>query len=292
MGIEVLHEEGCWAIGLWRGSSLDRLKPTLPSNPIVTARDFEKWNGRAIADPFAIFRNGAWYLFFELFQKDSNIAVIGASRSENLQDWEPLGIALKQPHHLSYPFVFEHDGEIYMMPESKSVKRVDLFRAVDFPHRWVFEKTILRGRLMDCSMVKHQGRYWIFAGWRSYGLRLFHAPHPLGPWKSHWLPFIRGYSKSSSRPGGRPLLHDNKLLRFSQDCKECYGHQLRAWSVTRMNRLWYSEVPLYENPILSGSGQGWNARCMHHIDAFRVPKASNTASGEEQEWLAFVDGCA
>jgi len=292
MGIEVAHEEGCWAIGLLRGSSLDRLKPTGPSIPIVTGNDFARWNGRAVADPFALFRNGAWYLFFELFQKNSNNAVIGASRSENLQDWEPLGVVLKQPHHLSYPFVFEHDGEIYMMPESKSVKRVDLFRAVDFPHRWVFEKTILRGRLMDCSMVKHQGRFWIFAGWRSYGLRLFHASHPLGPWKSHWLPCIRGYSKSSSRPGGRPLLQVNKLIRFSQDCKECYGHQLRAWSVTCMNRLWYSEVPLYEKPILFGSGQGWNARCMHHIDAFRVPKVSDAAAGFEQEWLAFVDGCA
>ncbi len=292
MGIEVAQEEGCWAIGLLRGSSLDRLKPTGPPSPIVTGNDFVRWNGRAVADPFALFRNGAWYLFFELFQKNSNNAVIGASRSENLQDWEPLGVVLKQPYHLSYPFVFEHDGEIYMMPESKSVKRVDLFRAVDFPHRWVFEKTILRGRLMDCSMVKHQGRFWIFAGWRSYGLRLFHASHPLGPWKSHWLPCIRGYSKSSSRPGGRPLLQVNKLIRFSQDCKECYGHQLRAWSVTCMNRLWYSEVPLYEKPILFGSGQGWNARCMHHIDAFRVPKVSGAAAGFEQEWLAFVDGCA
>ena len=292
MGNEVLHEEGCLAIGLWRGSSLDRLQPTLPSNPIVMAKDFERWNGRAVADPFALFRHGAWHLFFELFQKNSNIAVIGASRSENLQDWESLGIVLKQPHHLSYPFVFEHEGEVFMMPESKSVKRVDLFRAVDFPHRWEFEKTILRGRLMDCSMVKHQDRYWMFAGWRSYGLRLFHASHPLGPWKSHCLPFIRGYSKSSSRPGGRPLFHDNKLVRFSQDCKACYGHQLRAWSVTRMNRLWYSEVPLYENPILFGSGQGWNARCMHHIDAFRVPKANDAASSGEKEWMAFVDGCA
>ena len=291
MGDDAEHARGIWSIGLMRGSSLDCLKPTATANPIVTASDFENWNGGAVADPFAVFRDGAWYLFFELFQNGSDKAVIGASRSNDLRDWEPLGIVLKQPHHLSYPFVFEHDGQVYMMPESKSVRRVDLFRAVEFPYRWEFEKTILRGRLMDCSMVKHQGRFWIFAGWRSHGLKLFYASNPLGPWKSHWLPCIRSYSRSSSRPGGRPVLQDNKLVRFSQDCTDYYGQQLRAWNVTRMNRLWYSEEPLYDEPILSGSGQGWNARCMHHIDAFRVP-TQGIDSTVAQEWVAFVDGCA
>ncbi len=291
MDNDAAHQRGIWAIGLLRGSNLDCLKPKAMLPPIVTGRDFEKWNGGAVADPFAIFRGGVWYLFFELFQKGTDIAVIGASCSTNLTVWEPLGIVLRQPHHLSYPFVFEHDGQVYMMPESKSVKRVDLYRAVEFPHRWEFEKTILRGRLMDCSMVKHRDRYWIFAGWRSYGLKLYHAPHPLGPWRSHWLPCIRGYSRSSSRPGGRPVLQNNKLIRFSQDCTDYYGQQLRAWNVTQMNRLWYSEEPLYPEPILAGSGEGWNARCMHHIDAFRVPTLE-TDSTTAQEWLAFVDGCA
>ncbi len=290
MNLGDIPKKGMWAVGLLRGPSLDSLSPAVLS-PIVHAGQFQKWNGRAVADPFAIYRDGAWYLFFELFQKGSDIAVIGASRSTNLQEWEPLGIVLKQQHHLSYPFVFEHDGQVYMMPESKSVKRVDLYRAVEFPHRWEFEKTILRGRVMDCSMVKHQGRYWIFAGWRSYGLRLFHASNPLGPWHSHWLPFIRGYSKSSSRPGGRPVHDSGQLVRFSQDCVACYGHQLRAWKVNSMNRLWYSETPLFKQPILSGSGQGWNSRCMHHIDAYRVPVLGSNSS-ESQEWLAFVDGCS
>ncbi|HUP78761.1 MAG TPA: hypothetical protein VM260_09415, partial [Pirellula sp.] len=130
MGIEVVHESGRWAIGLLRGSSLDCLKSSDITNPIVAGNDFERWNGRAVADPFAIFRNGVWYLFFELFQKGSKNAVIGASRSKDLQNWEPLGIVLKQAHHLSYPFIFEHDGQVYMMPESKSVKRVDILRAL------------------------------------------------------------------------------------------------------------------------------------------------------------------
>lgn len=284
-------EPGQWAIGLYRGLSLDTLEPCPRKTPIVSGRDFRHWKGTAVADPFAIRYRDAWYLFFELFIKDQENAVIGASRSNDLLDWEPLGIVHKQPHHLSYPFVFEHDGEIYMMPESKSVRRVDIFRALDFPNQWVFEKTILRGRYMDCSMVKHAGRYWLFAGWRSYWLRLFYASHPLGPWHRHWLPAIRPYSRSSTRPGGRPIEHDGQLIRFSQDNTLYYGQQLRAWNVTRMNRLWYSEKPLFPQPILKGTGKGWNARCMHHIDAFMM-NSNDPESKPSSEIIAFVDGCA
>ncbi|MEI7460081.1 MAG: hypothetical protein WCK15_11785 [Pirellula sp.] len=281
---------GYWSIGLYRGQSLDALSPYAEPQPIVTGEHFKSFNGSAVADPFAIRRPDGWYLFFELFLEGQSNAVIGASRSTNLVDWETLGIVHSQPHHLSYPFVFEHDGQIYMMPESKSVRRVDIFRAVDFPHKWEFEKTILHGRYMDCSMVQHAGRYWLFAGWRSYWLKLFYAPHPLGPWKRHWMPVARPYSRSSTRPGGRPIHVNGQLVRFAQDNTDYYGQQLRAWSVTRMNRLWYSEKPLSDRPILQGTGHGWNARCMHHIDPHVI--SANTNQQSKSEIVAFVDGCA
>jgi hypothetical protein len=272
---------------LYQGESLDSLSPRPGRNPILKGRDFEEFSGIGVADPFAIKRNNDWYLFFELFLKDKPNAVIASAKSSNLDDWTPLGIVLEQPHHLSYPFVFEHDGQIYMMPESKSVRRLDLYRAVEFPFRWMFEKTILRGRLMDCSMVQHNGLYWIFAGWRSYWLRIFYASNPLGPWKSHLLPVVRNYSKSFTRPGGRPVVWNDQMIRFSQDNLLYYGQQLRAMHVTTLNRLWFSERPLFRHPILKGSGAGWNASCMHHIDAYRI----DNPTGNSQGLLAFVDGC-
>jgi hypothetical protein len=266
------------------------------SQPIVSANDFREYDGKAVADPFAIHHRGVWYLFFELFIRGRSNAVIGASRSSNLVDWEPLGIVLDEPHHLSYPFVFEYEDEIYMMPETKSLRSVCLYQAVDFPFRWKRVKTLLSGRLMDCSLIQHQGRFWMFAGWQSYWLRLFHATNPLGPWRPHWLPVLRKYSKSSNRPGGRPVRWNGNIVRFSQDNTLHYGQQLRAWRVSQMNRLWYSEAPLFDEPILKGSGQGWNARCMHHIDLFEsrnfVGNNSDTSSPLNSPLFAFVDGSA
>ncbi len=284
--------KGHWSIGSVRGNSFDQLLSS--SRQIISTEMLAQCDGIGAADPFAIQRNGTWYLFFEMFRANSAKAVIAAATSQDLVHWELVGTVLETPHHLSYPFVFEHEGEYYLMPESKSVRRVDLYRAVEFPTRWVLDRTLLRGRLMDCSMVHHQGRYWMFAGWHSYWLKLFFASSPLGPWTRHWMPMIRNYSKSSTRPGGRPIHWQNQLIRFSQDNTDYYGQQLRAWTVTQMNRLWYSEQPYSDKPILHGSGvlSDWNGRCMHHIDPFTIEQPSGIGNAKvSKELFAFVDGC-
>jgi hypothetical protein len=105
---------------------------------------------------------------------------------------------------------------------------------------------------------------------------------------------IRNYSKSSTRPGGRPIHWKNQLIRFSQDNTDYYGQQLRSWTVTQMNRLWYSEQPYSQEPILQGTGvpSDWNGRCMHHIDPFIIKQHSRLGNAEaSDELFAFVDGC-
>src|SRR6185312_12504981 len=44
--------------------------------------------------------------------------------------------ALERPYHLSYPFVFEHEGSAYMIPETLGSRRIELYRAKAFPFEW------------------------------------------------------------------------------------------------------------------------------------------------------------
>lgn len=271
-----------WSVGLVRGAALDELRTAAQvAQPILTADDCGASNAQFVADPFATRVGNEWYLFCEVYDTVLNRGVIGAARSKDLESWDYLGTVLEEPHHLSYPFVFEHGGDIFMMPEARSAREVTIYRAVDFPFRWKREKTILRGRYFDASMVKHDGRYWLFVGWMNYWLRLFHAPHPLGPWAPHAFPFIRTYDKGGARPGGRPVVIDGKLIRFGQDNAAHYGHQLRAWEVTALSPRWYAERPVSREPVLQPSGAGWNAVGMHHLD-LHVDDAGG--------WVGFVDG--
>ena len=52
---------------------------------------------------------------------------------------------LERDHHLSYPFVFEHEGVVYMLPERGEAGRVELHRAVAFPDEWRLDRVLLDG---------------------------------------------------------------------------------------------------------------------------------------------------
>jgi len=75
---------------------------------------------------------------------------------------------LEERSHLSYPFVFERDGQIWMIPESSANATVSLYRAERFPDRWVKETDLLTGiTASDATIVEHAGRLWMFATTRA-----------------------------------------------------------------------------------------------------------------------------
>jgi hypothetical protein len=58
---------------------------------------------------------------------------------------------------------------------------------------------------------------------------------------------------------------------------------VRAFEVEELSVDRYAERPLGPEPVLTGSGVGWNAGGMHHVDAHRRPAG---------DWIACVDGWA
>jgi len=75
--------------------------------------------------------------------------------------------------------------------------------------------------------------------------------------------------------------HDGALLRYTQNDLKIYGNSLSAYEITTLTPTEYSERPALEAPMFQGTGSGWNATGMHHVDPHRQ------ASGR---WLAPVDG--
>jgi hypothetical protein len=79
---------------------------------------------------------------------------------------------LDEPYHLSYPFLIEHDGEIYMMPEKAAQGRVDLYGCVAFPDQWEHARTLIEGQaLSDCALFSHEGRWWMLCTARQGRMR-------------------------------------------------------------------------------------------------------------------------
>jgi hypothetical protein len=202
---------------------------------------------RFYADPFLFERDGKTFLFFEDFRFSEGRAVIscceiGADGSPGL----PVEV-LRCPFHLSYPFVFEHEGEIYMIPETRGNRRVELFRATSFPTEWTSEAVLLNDiHAVDATIQKVDGKYWMFAGVsngkysNSDELCLFFSDALKGPWTPHRKnPVLSDVRRS--RPAGALFYEEGRLIRPSQDCGKAYGYALEFSEVLTLSETEYEE---------------------------------------------------
>jgi hypothetical protein len=200
------------------------------------------------ADPFPIIHQGRTFVFVEDLDHRTNKGVISVIP---FGDDGPSGsarVVLEEPWHLSYPFVFERDGQMWMIPESSANRTVTLYRADRFPDRWVKETDLLTGiEASDATLVDHEGKLWMFASVRdgagswSDRLSIFHAPGLHGPWQPHpGNPLV--IDQSSARPAGAFVRRDGRLFRPVQDCRRGYGTGIGLAEVTRLDLEGYEQV--------------------------------------------------
>lgn len=277
-----------FSVSIYEGPSPLELHPAAGvSNPVLTGDDVTDVAAHYVADPFMVRHESGWHMFFEILTKEPCKGVIGLASSPDGRSWTYRQVVLEEPFHLSYPHVFEEGGVHYMIPESYKDRSVRLYRATQFPVRWELVGILLENvELVDCTPVRHDGKWWLFAGdgaepYRADMLKLYHADRLEGPWIAHPMsPLISGDARIS-RPAGRIVRHGKNLLRFTQDCEPRYGLRVRAFRVLEMSETRYSEIPAADEPILTESHTGWNSSGMHHVDAHQL--------GEDR-WLACVDG--
>jgi hypothetical protein len=277
-----------FAIGLLAGDDPMRLGPISGvANPVVTASMVSDIDAAFVADPFLLRRSGRWHLFFEVWNNHSHRGEIAWCESADGLDWHYRGIALREPFHLSYPLVFEAQGEIYLLPETHAAGEVRLYRASAFPGRWKCESILLRGVYCDATVFRHEDLWWMLAmrGNSPAGgpLDLFWSKELHDGWCPHPRSPLPVDPRQYSRPGGRVWQVGERLLRFAQSSAPWYGSSVSVFEIRKLSPTEYEEAPIGPVPLLEGSGSGWNREGMHHIDLAPLQSGG---------WLAAVDGWA
>jgi len=214
------------------------------------------------ADPFPIQRGGKSYIFFEelpFAAGKAHISVVEVDREGNAS--KPVRV-LERDYHLSYPFLVEDQGELYMIPETAHNDTVEIYRCVDFPYKWKREHVLMEGiRAADATLHRADGRWWMFANVAAHGaemhdeLHLFSAAELLGDWNPHRSNPVKSDVRAS-RPAGKLFTVGGRLYRPAQICAPLYGSGVAINRVTSLSHEAFSEeeerriVPAKESGLL------------------------------------------
>lgn len=223
-------------------------KPTL-------ARSFFRFNkivppqDRFWADPHIIKKNGKYYIFLEEFVFSKGKGHISVMEMDESGTYTKPEKVLETDFHLSYPFILEEGEDIFMIPETGANRTIEIYRCIDFPHKWVLEKRLFENVFaVDTTVFKKGGKFWLFTsminheGIKSFDeLSLFYSDDLLS---TNWTPHPQNPIVSSvkkSRSAGPIFSYKGDLYRPGQDCAKLYGHGMTIAKITKINELEYKE---------------------------------------------------
>ena len=173
------------------------------------------------ADPFLFEYNGETYIFAELFDRLKGKGKIGVAKIKNGK-CSKFKICLDLPWHLSYPCVYKHKNEIYMVPECARSERITVYKSKNFPNEWEEAYVLYEGAGVDTTPIQIEG-------------------HPFGFFttlktkennKNNCLYYIGNDTKQAKlliendltvRSAGYIFSVGSMILRPSQDCENSYG---------------------------------------------------------------------
>ena len=211
------------------------------------------------ADPFLFVRDGTLFLFYES-ERSGDRGEIRMMKTSNLQTWSSPVTVLRELFHLSFPFVFEFRGGIYMIPESQADDSIRLYKGNEDLTSFTFERVLMhKDRTEDMSfnfcdshLLLKDGVFYLFTSvsyrW-TYHLELYYTDdilkhdfvkHPQSP------VYI---GNDFGRCGGSIIHLDDNYYRISQNCSENYGGNISIHRILTLDQNACHEE-LYKKDVL------------------------------------------
>lgn len=224
------------------------------------------------ADPFLFAHKDTLYLFYEDMPIGNGLGRLKVVSTKDLKHWtKPIQITHEPDTHFSYPWVFEDEGQIYMLPETGCDHNIRLYKAKnDDLTEWERYKVILdrpqeqwtgiKFDYADSCICKKDDVYYLFTSYydgEQYFLELYVSDALEGPYNLHPSSPIATGNKYG-RCAGSLIEADGKLYRPTQDCVIVYGGQVHLMEIDELTPEAYkehivkdnvlpSDIPLYEN---------------------------------------------
>lgn len=216
------------------------------------------------ADPFLFVKDGTLYLFYEvLYAGNNEWGRISMMKTKDLIHWTKPVEVLALPYHVSFPFVFEDNGVVYLIPESGAINAVCLYKANDDLTEFTFVRKLKEQsrtndicfNYCDSHILKKDGIYYLFTSvsykW-SYHLELYYSTDLLhGEFQEHPMsPVCQG--NEYGRCGGSVIHLDDHYYRITQDCHARYGENVSTMDIVDISTASYKEILAKRNMFITG----------------------------------------
>lgn len=236
------------------------------------------------ADPFLFVHNERLYLFYEI-KTEFCAGEIWAKSMDGRGAWMNHGQVLKEDFHLSYPQVFFHNEQIWMIPEAACSGKVWLYIAEYFPGKWRKVRALINEPLLDPSIIIKPEGIFLLGTTQAYELKIYFAADLNQEFVSTGV--VVSSDKAVSRNAGSPLQINGITYRVAQNCSLSYGQNISLLEIEHLSTDGYSER--LEIADLYGNKPRWMEAGYHHIssalfrgeyfvavDGMRWDKYSNT----------------
>lgn len=223
-----------------------------------------------LADPFLFVKDDTLYLFYEHLVRWFGTGRLCMRSTKDLKAWTDEVDVLVEPFHLSFPYVFEDNGKVYMLPETGGDKSVRLYEAEDATMtKWRLVKKLLEGDTpwYDSVIYKKEGKYYLFTGHDDDVQQIQHlfvSDSLTGPYLEHpKSPIAEG--RDRGRNAGSIIENEGGLFRPVQVCVNSYGEQTSIMKIETLSPTDYSETLFRESIIDTNlspyqeGGHQWNS---------------------------------
>lgn len=201
------------------------------------------------ADPFVVYENSQYHIFVEEVISPSSRGHISCFTLDAQGAISLPKKVIEKPYHMSYPFIFSHNNEYYMIPETSENRTIDLYKCVDFPEKWEIVTTLAENiSAADATLFHKDGKWWLFAcvcenpGTPSNDeLFLFYSTDLFS---QKWTPHIKNPIVSdvgSARPAGKIFVYNGKIYRPSQNSSKRYGYGVKMNQIVVLSETEYKE---------------------------------------------------
>lgn len=188
------------------------------------------------ADPFLFEKDGKTYLFYELWNWTIERGCIAYSVVEDGKV-SKIKKVIKKKYHMSFPYIFEYNAKIYMIPEVGETESIKLFVAVSFPDKWEECKPLIQQiRGSDSIILSSNNEDFLLVS-------VLKNDNPgdiqnvlyileNNKLKKNHKGNVVAQGEYGIRNGGKPFVYKGKQIRVGQDCtNRTYGKGLVLWKI-------------------------------------------------------------